>query len=154
MRENWVFLKKWEVVCVYLWLYVDHYLVYWYMWRYGTGLVISDVREFLIEAEEDPNKSYILTFKKNLYDFKNERQSWFDMLSNVLLDPSFFLSNVDVCVYYKWNTIILVHVDACIIFAKAQKNLKNIIKLFTRLTWRIKTHRWWRVKTLPWSKHW
>ena len=70
------------------------------------------------DVESDPNGTYVLRLKKNLYGLKQAAKNWFDMLSDGLIARDFVPSATDPCVYYRHNAIILVYTDDYIIFAK------------------------------------
>ena len=80
------------------------------------------------DVKDDPSGAYVLRFKKNLYGLKQAAKNWFDMLSDGLIARDFVSSTTDPCVYYRHNAIILVYTDDCIIFAKEQQTIDDIIK--------------------------
>ena len=80
---------------------------------------------------EGSRKQSVLKLKKNLYGLKDAACNWFQMLSDGLTGPKlkFQASDIDPCVFYRKNAIILIYVDDCIIFSKELKVIENIVKI-------------------------
>ena len=76
-------------------------------------------------------KQYVLKLDKNLYGLKNAACNWFEMLSKGLTGPKlkFKISEVDPCVFFRKNAIILTYVDDCIIFSKELEVIEDIVKV-------------------------
>ena len=72
-------------------------------------------------------KGYVLHLQKSLYGLKNSGRNWFQMLSKGLTDRNFVPSQVDPCIFYRDDAIILVYVDDCIIFSKSNKINDSIV---------------------------
>ena len=66
---------------------------------------------------------------KNLYGLKNAAHNWFQMLSNGLKHEKlgFKSSEIDPCVFFRKDAIILTWVDDCIIFSKDLSTITNIV---------------------------
>jgi len=73
------------------------------------------------------SESYVLKLNKNLYGLKQASHNWFLMLSNGLRDRGFEPSQVDPCVFYKEDMIVLVYVDDVIAVAKDGKMIDNLV---------------------------
>ena len=78
----------------------------------------------------DGKESYVLKLNKNLYGLKQASHNWFVMLSNGLKDRGFTPSEMDPCVFYKEDMIVLVYVDDAVTIAK---DIKMIDELITSL---------------------
>ena len=66
----------------------------------------------------DGKESHVLKLNKNLYGLKQASHNWFVMLSNGLKDRGFTPSEMDPCVFYKEDMIVLVYVDDMIAVAR------------------------------------
>jgi hypothetical protein len=60
-------------------------------------------------------KFYVHRLNKSVYGLKQAGYNWFAKLSNGLQDWGFLQSNIDPCVFFAPNCIILTYVDDCII---------------------------------------
>ena len=80
-------------------------------------------------------KQMVLKLNKNLYGLKDAAANWFQMLSKGLTGPKlkFQASEIDPCVFYRKNAIILVYVDDCIIFSKELKVIEEILNTLKHL---------------------
>ena len=80
---------------------------------------------------EGSRNQYVLKLEKNLYGLKNAACNWFEMLSKGLTGPKlrFKSSEVDPCVFFRKNAIILTYVDDCIIFSKELEVIEDIVKV-------------------------
>ena len=74
------------------------------------------------EAMNGENKEYVLKLNKSLYGLKQAAHNWFQTLDGALQNRNFKSSNIDQCVYFRSDCIVLVYVDDCIIISK--KNTK------------------------------
>ena len=73
------------------------------------------------------DKGYCIKLKKNLYGACQASANWFVMLRDGLLARDYTQSEVDPCLFYKKDSIIVTYVDDCIIFAKDHDKVKQII---------------------------
>jgi len=73
-------------------------------------------------------KQYVLKLKKNLYGLKQAGLNWFEYLKSGLTERVFVQSEVDPCVFYRSDAILLVYVDDCIILSKESKVVDSIVK--------------------------
>ena len=80
-------------------------------------------------SDAGTRKEYVLKLKKNLYGLKDAAHNWFQMLSKGLTGSKlgFKPSEVDPCVFYREDAIILTYVDDCLIFSKDLKVVKKIV---------------------------
>ena len=74
-------------------------------------------------------RQYVLKLDKNLYGLKNAAFNWFQMLSDGLTNQklNFKASEIDPCVFYRKNYIILTYVDDCIILSKDLKVIDKVV---------------------------
>ncbi len=70
-----------------------------------------------------------LRFKaeKSLYGLKQAGYNWFEKLREGLLVQGFIQSQVDKCVFFKMDCIILTYVDDCIILGKGMTDVDTVI---------------------------
>jgi hypothetical protein len=73
-------------------------------------------------------ESHVLKLNKNLYGLKQASHNWFVMLSNGLKDRGFTPSDMDPCVFYKEDMIVLVYVDDMIAVARDDKQIDDLIE--------------------------
>ena len=80
---------------------------------------------------EGSRKQYVLKLDKNLYGLKHAASNWFDMLSKGLTGSKLKLTSpeIDPCVFYRKNAIILTYVDDCIIFSKDLSVINETVKV-------------------------
>ena len=60
-------------------------------------------------------KGHVLKLNKSLYGLKQASHNWFNYLGNALKGRSFIQSQVDQCVWYKDNIVLLQYVDDLLI---------------------------------------
>ena len=70
----------------------------------------------------------VLKLNRSLHGLKQGSHNWCKKLRQVLIDWNFKPSDIDPCVYYSSNSIIIVHVDGIIIISKKESNLDAIMK--------------------------
>ena len=73
-------------------------------------------------------KQYVLKLRKNLYRLKQAGLNWFEYLKAGLTERGFVQSEVDPCVFYQSDAILLVYVDDCIILSKESKVVDSIVQ--------------------------
>jgi hypothetical protein len=61
---------------------------------------------------------YVLKLNKSLYGLKQAGYNWFKKLREGLITRDFIQSQVDKCVFYRKDCIVLIYVDDCIILGK------------------------------------
>ena len=76
----------------------------------------------------DGSRNFILKLNKSLYGLKNSSRNWFQHLINGLKSRGFTQSQVDPCVLYREDSIILVYVDDCIIFSRSKSVNDTIVE--------------------------
>ena len=74
---------------------------------------------------EGDQKSYVLSLNKSLYGLKQALHNWLGKLKDGLLARDFISSQVDPCVFFKQNLIVLTYVDDCIFFSLTQQLLTS-----------------------------
>ena len=77
-----------------------------------------------IDGDPESHKKYCLRLKKSLYGLKQAGANWFECLKKGLMGEGrdFIQSNVDPCVFYKEDTVMMVYVDDCIIISKSRRS--------------------------------
>ncbi len=71
---------------------------------------------------------HVLRLNKSLYGLKQAGYNWFAKLHNGLIDCGFTQSNIDACVFFGKNCIVLTYVNDCIIVGdKMDCNESNYI---------------------------
>lgn len=78
------------------------------------------------DLTEFNQKAYVLKLNNNLYELCDAGLNWFKHLSTALKKRGFKSSEIDPCVFYSQDSIILVYVNDCIIFAKDQSTIKRV----------------------------
>ncbi len=64
-------------------------------------------------------RRYILKLKKSLYGLKQAGYNWFEKLRKGLITCNFIQSQVDKCVFFQKDCIVLMYIHNCIILGKA-----------------------------------
>jgi hypothetical protein len=72
---------------------------------------------------------YILKLNKSLYGLKQAGYNWFEKLHEGLITRDFIQSQVDKCVFFWKDCIVLTYVDDCIILRKDMANVNVVISL-------------------------
>ena len=62
-----------------------------------------------------------------MYGLKQAGNNWFVKLCNGLLDCGFTQSNIDACVFFEKECIMLTYVDDCIIVADSMDHIEQLI---------------------------
>ena len=85
-----------------------------------------------MSPEDDINRrKYVLRLNKSLYGLKQAGHNWFEKLKAGLIDRDFVQSQVDKCVFYRQDCIILTYVDDCIIVGKDMQIVDSLIESLT-----------------------
>ena len=84
-----------------------------------------------IKYPDGNRKQYVLKLDKNLYGLKPAARNWFQMLSNDLQHNKLGIesSEIDRCVFFRKDVIILIWVDDCIIFSKDVSIITDIVNI-------------------------
>jgi hypothetical protein len=75
---------------------------------------------------------YVLMLKKSLYGLKQAGLDWFEIFQEELITRDFIQSQVDNCVFFWKDCIILTYVDDCIILGKNMVIADLVISLLNR----------------------
>jgi histone deacetylase 1/2 len=70
---------------------------------------------------------YVLKLNRSLYGLKQASLNWFEFLRKGLFDRGFIASQVDPCVYYREDCVVLVYVDDCFIVAKSSDAIDSFL---------------------------
>ncbi len=70
---------------------------------------------------------YVLKLNKCLYGLKQASYNWFEKLCEGLIARDFIQSQVDKCIFFRKDCIILTYVDDCIILGKTMANVDAVI---------------------------
>ena len=70
---------------------------------------------------------YVIELKKSLYGLKQAGLNWYEKLKKGLTDRQFVPSQVDPCVFISTRIIVLTYVDDCIIMAKCEQDIRDLI---------------------------
>ena len=66
-------------------------------------------------VDEAYKRQHVIKLKKNLYGLKQAGFNWFEHLSKGLKNRGFSKSNIDPCIFYRGDAIIITYVDDCIV---------------------------------------
>ena len=79
-------------------------------------------------TSDSANKDeYVLKLVKNLYGLKDAGRTWFEHLKQGLGSLGFTSSEIDPCIFFKENCVIIVYVDDCLIFANKKETADKVI---------------------------
>ena len=81
----------------------------------------------LIDVSDENQCCYILKLNKSLYGLKQAGFNWFQKLWEGLITRVFIQSQVDKCVFFQKDCIILTYVDDCIILGKTMTDVDTVI---------------------------
>ena len=81
-----------------------------------------------IGFDQIDGEKYVLKLNRSLYGLKQGSHNWYKKLHQTLIDRDFKPSDIDPCVYYSSNSIIIVYVDDVIIISKKESTLDAIVK--------------------------
>ncbi len=73
-------------------------------------------------------KGYVLRLKKNLYGLKQAGLNWFEYIKSGLEERGFIQSQVDPCVFFRHDAILILYVDDCLVMSKDPETVDNIVK--------------------------
>ena len=68
-------------------------------------------------------EEWFLKFKNSIYGFKQSSANWFDLLKIGLESRGYHQYQVDPCVFYRKDSVILTYVDYCVIVLHKQETI-------------------------------
>ena len=71
---------------------------------------------------------YVIELKRSLYGLKQASLNWFNMLNRGLEKLGYESSNIDPCVFLSKDAIVLTYVDDCLILAKNDKVIQDLVE--------------------------
>ena len=83
-----------------------------------------------IIMEVEGEYAYVLKFNKSLYGLKQGSLNWFEHLRKGLEARDYVQSRVDPCVFLRADSIVLCYVDDCIIIAKENHIIDDLVTSF------------------------
>ncbi len=72
-------------------------------------------------------KGYVLRLRKNLYGLKQAGLNWFQYIKEGLEERGFTQSQVDPCVFFRHDAIMILYVDDCVVMSKDPRTVDNIV---------------------------
>jgi hypothetical protein len=90
-------------------------------------IVQNNTLVFSGSSTKGVNQDWALKLKKNMYGLKQAGNNWFHCLKQSLIDRGFTQSSIDPCLFIRNNCIVIVYVDDCLLFAKSDDILDNLI---------------------------
>ncbi len=82
-----------------------------------------------VNVSDIDQRRYIIKLNKSLYGLKQAGFNWFEKLKEGLITRDFVQSQVDKCVFFRKECIVLTYVDDCIIIGKNMKIVDLVISL-------------------------
>jgi hypothetical protein len=79
-----------------------------------------------IDVTDNNRRCYVLKLNKSLYGLKQAGYNWFEKLCDGLFARDFIQSQVDKCVFFRKDCIILTYMDDCIILGKNMDNVNSV----------------------------
>jgi hypothetical protein len=80
-----------------------------------------------VNVSDENRRRYVLKLNKSLYGLKQAGYNWFKKLREGLIARDFIQSQVDKCVFFRNDCIVLTYVDDCIILGKTMANVDAVI---------------------------
>ena len=80
-----------------------------------------------INVTDKNRRRYVLKLNKSLYGLKQAGYNWFEKLREGLITRDFIQSQVDKCVFFRTDCIVLTYVDDCIILGKTMMDVDAVI---------------------------
>ncbi len=80
-----------------------------------------------VDVSDKNRRRYVLKLNKSLYGLKQAGYNWFKKLCEGLIARDFIQSQVDKCVFFRKDCIILTYNDDCIILGKTMANVDAVI---------------------------
>jgi hypothetical protein len=80
-----------------------------------------------VDVSDENRRRYVLKLNKSLYGLKQAGYNWFEKLREGLITRNFIQSQVDKCVFFRKDCIVLTYVDDCIILGKTLADVDAVI---------------------------
>ena len=80
-----------------------------------------------VDVSDENCRRYVLKLNKSLYGLKQTGYNWFEKLRKGLIARDFIQSQIDKCVFFRKDCIILTYVDDCIILGKTRAHVDAVI---------------------------
>lgn len=90
-------------------------------------IVKNGTLHFTTDSTKNNSCDFVLRIKKNMYGLKQAGNNWFDALKTSLLKHGFTQSSYDPCLFICGNCILVVYVDDCLLFAKSDSILDDLV---------------------------
>lgn len=84
----------------------------------------------ILEQHQDPkyhDKDHYIQLKRSLYGCKQATRNWFQHLKKGILAQGFHQSKIDQCLYLRSDCIMVIYTDDCLIFAKNDAVIDDLI---------------------------
>jgi hypothetical protein len=96
--------------------------------KVSQGWYIDDSGTLVQHSDPTHNdRSHFLQLKRNLYGCKQAARNWFRHLTQGLLKEGFCQSASDPCLFLRWDCILIVYTDDCIIFSKEDQVIDDLL---------------------------
>jgi hypothetical protein len=80
-----------------------------------------------VDVSDENHHRYVLKLNKSLYGLKQAGYKWFEKLCEGLIAWDFIQSQVDKCVFFRKDCIIITYIDDCIILGKTVADVDAVI---------------------------
>ena len=71
-------------------------------------------------------RQWVIRQDNNLYGLKDSGLAWFEKIEEFLADRGFIQSQVDPCVWYKEEIVLLLYVDYCLMFSPSKDKIEEV----------------------------
>jgi hypothetical protein len=89
--------------------------------------VQDNTLQFSTNPTPGNSDTHVLLLTKNLYGLRQTGNNWFDKLRDSLCARGFQQSSIDPCLVIRKDTIIIIYVDDCLLFARHDKTLDDLL---------------------------
>ncbi len=89
--------------------------------------VQDNTLQFSTNPTPGNSDTHVLLLTKNLYGLPQTGNNWFDKLRDSLCARGFQQSSIDPCLVIRKDTIIIIYVDDCLLFARHDKTLDDLL---------------------------
>ncbi len=80
-----------------------------------------------VDVSDMDQRKYVLKLNKSLYGLKQAGYNWFEKLREGLIMRNFVQSQVDKCIFFQKNCIVLTYMDNCIILGTGMAIADSVI---------------------------